>query len=74
MLTLQSFRPHGLNFANHLIIRQFGFRKKKHSTVHGLVTLTEDIKKSIDESKLSCGVLIDLQKAFDTVDHKILFF
>ena len=51
--------------------RQFGFRKK-HSTVHGLVTLTEDIKKSIDEGKLSCGVFIDLQKAFDTVEHKIL--
>ena len=51
--------------------RQFGFRKK-HSTVHGLVTLTEDIKTSIDEGKLSCGVFIDLQKAFDTVEHKIL--
>ena len=49
--------------------RQFGFRKK-HSTVHGLVTLTEDIKKSIDEGNLSCGVFIDLQKTFDTVDHK----
>ena len=43
-----------------------------HSTVHGLATLTEDIKKSIDEGKLTCGVFIDLQKAFDTVDHKIL--
>ena len=31
--------------------KQFGFRKK-HSSVHGLVTLTEDIRKSIDEGKL----------------------
>ena len=45
--------------------RQFGFRKK-HSTVHGLVTLTEDIKKSLDEGNLSCGVFFDFQKAFDT--------
>ena len=51
--------------------RQFGFRCK-HSTVHGLITITEDIKKSIDNGKLTCGVFIDLQKAFDTVDHKIL--
>ena len=51
--------------------RQFGFRCK-HSTVHGLITITEDIKKSIDDGKLTCGVFIDLQKAFDTVDHKIL--
>ena len=51
--------------------KQIGFRAK-HSTVHGLVTLTEDIKKSIDEGKLTCEVFIDLQKTFDTVDHKIL--
>ena len=47
--------------------RQFGFRCK-HSTVYGLITITEDIKKSIDDGKLTCGVFIDLQKAFDTVD------
>lgn len=60
-----------LNRNNIIYNRQFGFRRK-HSTVHGLVTLTEDIKKSIDEGKLTCGVFIDLQKAFDTVDHEIL--
>ena len=51
--------------------RQFGFRCK-HSTVHGLITITEDIKKSIDNGKLTCGIFIDLQKAYDTVNHKIL--
>ena len=51
--------------------RQFGFRSK-HSTVHGLTTITEDLKRSIDEGKLTCGVFIDLQKAFDTVDLDIL--
>ena len=51
--------------------RQFGFRRK-HSTVHGLTTVTEDLKKSIDEGKSTCGVFIDLQKAFDTVDLDIL--
>ena len=60
-----------LNRNNIIYNRQFGFREK-HSTVHGLATLTEDIKKSIDEGKLTCGVFIDLQKAFDTVDHEIL--
>ena len=44
-----------------------------HSTVYGLVTLTdEDIRKSINEGKLRCVAFIDLQKAFDTVDHKII--
>ena len=56
---------------NVLYDRQFGFRNK-HSTVHGLITLTEYIKNSIDKGKLTCGVFIDLQKAFDTVGHDIL--
>ena len=51
--------------------KQFGFRKH-HSTSHALLDLTEDIRQAIDSNKFSCGVFIDLQKAFDTVDHTIL--
>ena len=50
---------------------QFGFRKN-HSTNHALLHLTEDIRQAIDSNKFACGVFIDLQKAFDTVDHNIL--
>ena len=34
--------------------------------------LTEEIRKKLDSGKFSCSVFIDLQKAFDTVDHNIL--
>ena len=34
--------------------------------------LTEDVRHSIDNDPLVCGVFIDLKKAFDTVDHEIL--
>ena len=61
-----------LNRNNIIYNRQFGFREK-HSTVHGLATLTEDIKKSIDEGKLTCGVFIDLQKALLTRYVTLLF-
>ena len=34
--------------------------------------ITEKIKESIDNGKIGCGIFIDLKKAFDTVNHKIL--
>ena len=57
---------------NNLIYnRQFGFRPK-YSTSFALLDLIEDIKKKIDNGNFVCGVFLDLKKAFDTVDHKIL--
>ena len=51
---------------------QFGFRKK-HSTSLALVHLTNKIASAIDRKELTAGVFLDLSKAFDTLDHKILF-
>ena len=50
---------------------QFGFRNK-HSTGHALIEITEKIRNALDNGEIACGVFIDLQKAFDTVNHKIL--
>ena len=50
---------------------QFCFREK-HSTSNALFCLTETIKQSIDNARTGCGVFLDLQKAFNTVNHKIL--
>ena len=50
---------------------QFGFRKK-FSTNFALVSLTESIRKALDEGNFASGIFLDLQKAFDTVDHTIL--
>ena len=60
-----------LTDSNSIYVNQFGFRKK-HSTNHALIRLTEDIRSSLDNNEIVCGVFIDLQKAFDTVDHNIL--
>ena len=50
---------------------QFGFQEN-HSIHHALISMTEIIRRSLDNKKYGCGVFIDLQKAFDTVNHKIL--
>ena len=60
-----------LNLHNCIFELQFGFRAK-HSTQHALISLTEMIRESLDKSEFACGIFIDLQKAFDTVDHEIL--
>ena len=50
---------------------QFAFLRK-YSTSHVLINLTESITHYLDEGNFDCGIFVDLQKAFDTVDHKIL--
>ena len=57
---------------NNLIFkRQFGFRSG-YSSNHTIVNLVESIKMYIDNDNYVCSVFIDLEKAFDTVDHQIL--
>ena len=50
---------------------QFGFRAS-HSVNHALISLTESIKHSLDNKKFGYGIFLDLQKAFDTINHQIL--
>ena len=50
---------------------QFGFRAN-YSMDHALISITEHIKKYLDMVYLVAGIFIDLEKAFDTVNHKIL--
>lgn len=50
---------------------QSGFRKS-HSTDTCLLYLTDYIRKEVDKGNFCGMVMLDLQKAFDTVDHRIL--
>ena len=51
--------------------KQFGFRCH-YSTNHALVSLTERIKSLLDSTNFVAGVFVDIEKAFDTVNHNIL--
>ena len=54
-----------------LFDNQFGFRAK-HSTDFAVLNIIDKIQKAIDERDFSCGIFLDLSKAFDTVNHEIL--
>ena len=54
-----------------ILYLQFGFQQK-YSTTHALIHLTDKIKHAIDKGNYACGNFVDFQKAFDTVDHRIL--
>ena len=56
---------------NLIYLNQFGFLLK-HSTIQALINMTEIIRQSIDNNHFVAGIFIDLQNAFDTVDHEIL--
>jgi len=59
-----------LNQFNQIYSRQFGF---PHSTSNTLINNVECIRQQLDKSEFACGVFVDLQKTFDTIDHEILF-
>ena len=52
---------------------QFGFRKS-YSTDLALIDLCDKISRSLADKHHVLGVFMDLSKAFDTLDHKILLY
>ena len=61
-----------LNSKNLLYTYQSGFRKK-HSTEFCLSYLNNKILKGFDKGSMTLMILIDLQKAFDTIDDDALW-
>ena len=56
---------------NKLCLNQFAFQKL-HNTVMCLLNVIDPWLKSSDEGKINLSIFLDLEKAFDTVDHATL--
>jgi len=52
---------------------QFGF-EKNYSIILAIAHLHEPIINDMDNNKSECALLLDLAKAFDTCNHKIILF
>ena len=61
-----------LDHNNQLYKSQYGFRSK-HSCENAVSQLVGEILKANDCNKYSVSVFLDLSKAFDMLDHKILY-
>ena len=46
--------------------------KKMHSTETAVINVTDNILKAIDEKSASLLVLLDMSKAFDSLNHNLL--
>ena len=54
-----------------LIPQQFGFRKNC-SPQNAILTLLDKITQALDEKQVAIGLLLDLSKAFDCINHQIV--
>ena len=61
-----SARPTSSTLAN------MGFRKK-HSCEHAVGELVANIAKGFEHGKYSAGIFLDLSKAFDTLEHNVVY-
>ena len=50
---------------------QYGFRENR-STEHAVIDFVDRITQAIEQGKFSVGIFLDLSKAFDTINHRIL--
>ena len=60
-----------LNAFNFFYCHQYGFRQGS-GTDNALIEITDLIYRAFDNQEYICGLFLDLHKAFDCIDHRLL--
>ncbi len=50
---------------------QYGFRENRYTEL-AIIELVDKITRAIDKAEYTIGIFLDLSKASDTINHKIL--
>ena len=66
------FHENLTNYVNCFLSKFISAYRKSYSSSHVLIRLIESWKKSLDEKKFVCAVLMDLSKAFGSIPHDLL--
>ena len=61
-----------LTQTNQLYSSQYGFQKD-HACDQAVGELVANITKGIEQRKLTAGIFLDLSKAFDSLEHSVIF-
>ena len=61
-----------LNSTNQIYDKQYGFRSK-HSCENAVSDLVGELVKNIQDKKYTVTLFLDLSKAFDTLEHNVIF-
>ena len=58
--------------SNHILVQNQGGFRRNNSTINSVAIFTHEVYSAINNKEIAMATYIDFQKAFDTVDHKIL--
>ena len=68
----KNYRPISVLSCFSKLLEKLMYKRLIKSTEHAVIELVDKVSKTIDKGEYTIGIFLDLSKAFDTINHKIL--